>query len=61
MRNAYLFFLLLSLFGVAVDASAQVSFEPSKKYYIIENSTGRYVAYNVSKAEGSYGVEASGV
>ena len=61
MRNAYLFFLLLSLFGVAVEASAQVSFEPSKKYYIIENSTGRYVAYNVSKAEGSYGVEASGV
>ena len=61
MRNAYLFVLLLSLFGVAVEASAQVSFEPSKKYYIIENSTGRYVAYNVSKAEGSYGVEASGV
>lgn len=61
MRNAYLFFLLLSLFGVAVEASAQVSFEPSKKYYIIENSTGRYVAYNVRKAEGSYGVEAFGV
>ena len=61
MRNAYLFFVLLSLFGVAVEVSAQVSFDSNKKYYIIENSTGRYVAYNVRKAEGSYGVEASGV
>lgn len=61
MRNAYLFFVLLSLFGVAVEASAQVSFDPDTKYYIIEYTTGRYVASNVSKGEGPYGVEASGV
>ena len=53
--------MLLSLFGVAVEASAEVSFDSNKKYYIIEYTTGRYVAYNVRKAEGSYGVEAVGV
>ena len=46
---------------MAVEASAEVSFDSNKKYYIIEYTTGRYVAYNVRKAEGSYGVEAVGV
>ena len=57
MRKIYLFLLTLLC---AVGASAQVSFDTSKTYYLIENSTGRAVATGVNGADGTFGLAAGG-
>ncbi len=56
MRKIYLFLLTLLC---AVGASAQVSFDTSKTYYLIEKSTGRAVATGVSGADGTFGLAAA--
>lgn len=55
MRKIYLFLLTLLC---AVGASAQVSFDTSKTYYLIEKSTGRAVATGVDGADGTFGLAA---
>ena len=55
MRKIYLF--LLTLF-CAVGASAQVSFNTSKTYYLIEKTTGHAVATGVTGAKGTFGLAA---
>ena len=56
MRKIYLFLLTLLC---AVGASAQVSFDTSKTYYLIEKSTRRAVATGVSGADGAFGLAAA--
>ena len=55
MRKIYLFLLTLLC---AVGASAQVSFDTSKTYYLIEKSTGLAVATGVDGADGTFGLAA---
>ena len=57
MRKIYFFLLTLLC---AVGASAQVSFDTSKTYYLIEKTTGRAVATGVTGAEGTFGLAAQG-
>ena len=59
MKKIYLF--LLSLIFTMGGVRAAVSFDADKFYYIIENSTGRYVATGVAGSEGTYGLRPEGL
>lgn len=59
MKKIYLF--LLSLIFTMGGVRAAVSFDADKFYYIIENSTGRYVATGVAGSEGFYGLRPEGL
>ena len=59
MKKIYLF--LLSLIITMGGVRAAVSFDADKFYYIIENSTGRYVATGVAGSEGFYGIRPEGL
>ena len=54
MKKIYLF--LLSLIFTMGGVRAAVSFDAHKYYYIIENSTGRYVSTGISGSEGTFGL-----
>ena len=54
MKKIYLF--LLSLICTMGVTRAAVSFDAHKYYYIIENSTGRYVSTGISGSEGTFGL-----
>ena len=49
--------LTLLLLCCSVIVQAAVSFDSSKKYYIIENTTGRYVASGVTGTQGYFGLK----
>ena len=49
--------LTLLLLCCSVIVQAAVSFDSSKKYYIIENTTGRYVASGITGTEGHFGLK----
>lgn len=59
MKKIYLF--LLSLICIMGGVRAAVSFDADKYYYIIENSTGRYVATGVTGSEGTFGLRPEGL
>ena len=60
MRKVSLIFLLLFALCSSKAALAEVTFDVNKYYYIIENTTGRYVSSSATKKEGSYGLVAAG-
>ena len=61
MRKVSLLFMLLLALCCSRAALAEVTFDATKYYYIIEHTTGRYVSSSATNKEGKYGLLASGL